>query len=258
MKNILFYFSATGNTLAITRKLAENLGSTTCIPIKHDTMTKIPEGTERIGFMFPVYAWGMPLLVKNFMQRLDIAKQTYLFSVVTCGSSIGATILQADRLLRQKGLFLSAGFRIPMPGNCITLYNVCSPDKQKEKCERAYTIINQITPAIREKTQIDSPKGPWLFNAIFSGLIYRSFAWYVHKADTYFNTTDDCNGCALCAKICPAGNIRIENRLPVWLHKCEQCLACLHWCPQQAIQYKNRTKTRNRYHHPDLELKDMI
>ncbi|MCB2357259.1 hypothetical protein [Clostridium estertheticum] len=40
--------------------------------------------------------------------------------------------------------------------------------------------------------------------------------------------------------------------------KCEQCFACLQWCPQKAIQYGKKTAMRKRYHHPDVEIADIL
>ncbi len=258
MKTILFYFSATGNTYIAARRLAKNLGDTKCIPIKHDTPAVIPTGVERIGFMFPVYAWGMPVLVEDFVKELQLDKKVYLFAAVTCGSSIGNTIGQTDRLLRQKGYSLDAGFKIYMPGNCVTLYDMASPEKQREKCDRANEVIDQMVPVINNKQKTDFPKDLWLYKMVGSKLIYPMFARYARKADAHFNVTDACNGCGICEKVCPANNIKLDNGVPTWWHRCEQCLACIHWCPKQAIQYKKATKRRSRYHHPDVKLEEMF
>jgi len=36
------------------------------------------------------------------------------------------------------------------------------------------------------------------------------------------------------------------------------CYACVHWCPQGAIEIGRYTAGKPRYHHPDIDLKDMI
>ena len=45
---------------------------------------------------------------------------------------------------------------------------------------------------------------------------------------------------------------------PTWNHHCEQCLACIQWCPEEAIQYGKKTPQYERYHHPEIQLKDML
>ena len=52
-------------------------------------------------------------------------------------------------------------------------------------------------------------------------------------------------------------NIEKVDGKPVWKHHCELCCACIHLCPVEAIQYGHKTKTRGRYHHPDLKIADM-
>jgi MinD superfamily P-loop ATPase len=80
----------------------------------------------------------------------------------------------------------------------------------------------------------------------------------VHKMDKDFWCDERCNACGICARICPANNIELKEGSPAWQHHCEQCLACIQWCPQQSIQFGKKTPAYERYHHPDIALKDMI
>jgi len=75
--------------------------------------------------------------------------------------------------------------------------------------------------------------------------------------DRDFWTDNKCNGCEICGRVCPVGNIVFESGKPAWQHRCEQCLACIQWCPQEAIQYGKKTPAYERYHHPEVKLKDM-
>ena len=36
---------------------------------------------ENIGFVFPVYFWGLPRVVKQFIEKLDMLKGTYIFAI---------------------------------------------------------------------------------------------------------------------------------------------------------------------------------
>ena len=76
--------------------------------------------------------------------------------------------------------------------------------------------------------------------------------------DKSFFADEKCTSCGICEKLCPAGNIVITEGKAVWQHRCEQCFACLQWCPAEAIQYGKNTKSKKRYHHPEISLKDII
>ncbi|MEW5804817.1 MAG: EFR1 family ferrodoxin, partial [bacterium] len=117
METILFYFTGTGNSLKVAKDLAEKLGSAQLRPIARS----MREGSGiltavRVGIICPVYAWGLPLIVRQFIQQLVLEESAYIFGLVTCGGFPAATLKQMDHLLKQKGLELSAGFGIRMPG----------------------------------------------------------------------------------------------------------------------------------------------
>ena len=94
---MIYYFSGTGNSYAVAKKLAEALG---------EELTDIAEAVkagnykhtmlqgERLGFVFPVYAWAPPQTVTDFVKNLELyySGDPYLFAVCTCGSSAGETI----------------------------------------------------------------------------------------------------------------------------------------------------------------------
>ncbi|MCX5780008.1 MAG: EFR1 family ferrodoxin, partial [Firmicutes bacterium] len=73
-----------------------------------------------------------------------------------------------------------------------------------------------------------------------------------------FYVDDKCNGCGICAKVCPVNNIEIVDNRPMWNHHCESCLACFVWCPEKAISGGLLSGKSERYHHPEVKLMDMI
>ena len=60
--------------------------------------------SNKIGIVFPVYVSGMPFLVKEFIEKLKIESDAYVFTVVTFGASAGASIAQLEKLLTNKNL----------------------------------------------------------------------------------------------------------------------------------------------------------
>ncbi len=63
----------------------------------------------------------------------------------------------------------------------------------------------------------------------------------------YAKIGDYCVACGCCVKVCPLGNIRLENRRPVWGKNCTHCMACIAKCPVEAIEYGKATKHKQRY-----------
>ena len=131
MKNIIFYFSGTGNSLQVAKDIAEKIGECEVINLaKYDTNEKI--NAERVGIVFPVYFWGVPNIIKVFLKKIELQNNPYIFAVATCGGTVGASLIQINDLLRLKNQKLHAGFAITMPENYIVYYNASSKEKQQE------------------------------------------------------------------------------------------------------------------------------
>ena len=68
----------------------------------------------------------------------------------------------------------------------------------------------------------------------------------------------NCTNCGICLKVCPVKNIEMLNKKPSWKQHCEQCMACLHWCPNAAIEYKNDSLNKERYHNPHIKVEELF
>lgn len=67
---------------------------------------------------------------------------------------------------------------------------------------------------------------------------------------------DNCIKCGVCAKVCPANNIAVTDKVAFFDH-CEVCYACLHNCPQNAIHMKME-KSVVRFRNEHVSLQDII
>lgn len=256
MKSTIYYFSGTGNSLKIVKDIAAQSKDTEIIQICKGNMNNINTASNKIGIVFPVYVAGMPLIVKDFIEKLEIPKEAYVYTVVTFGASAGASISQLEKLLTRKGIKLSATFKMKMPGNYQVMYPPFSEDKQKKYFANEKIKITQIVKSINNNEIIKfSGLGETIAKTV-GGMMYTSFKPY--EKDKNYWTDEKCNGCGICEQVCPANNIKMNNGKPQWEHKCEQCVACLQWCPQKSIQYKKVTVKRGRYHHPDVMAKELF
>jgi len=251
----VFYFSATGNSLDAARMISSGIKGSEIISMAEKFPKKAIGGkNESIGFIFPVYFEGMPRLVKNYIENLNIKPDTYCFAVATYGGSYMNTLGSVDTLLKTKGLFLSYAAAVRMPGNYLTMYNPPSRIRVKSMLEKSRKTLAKVTDDILNQ-KIKIPKQRFVFiSNYFNKVIYTG----IGKWEKNFHVSEKCTGCGICAKVCPVDNIKIKNKRPVWGNECERCVACISWCPEKAIDFARKTKGRRRYNNPNVKLKDII
>jgi len=256
MKTIIFYFSGTGNSLAVAEGLSSLLGDCGIAPIGSYQGSSGPVRPEadRIGIICPVYFFGLPALVADFAGRIAPVGNLYIFAVVTMGGSGGSAALrQLDEILRSgpAGRGLDAGFTVRMPGNYIRMYEPPTERKQEELLGEADRRVGEIASLVMQGHRTALPWSP--LASLVHWVMYPRFIAGVHEADRPFTVDDRCTSCGICADVCPVKNIQLEAGRPVWLHRCEQCMACIHLCPTEAIQAGPETEKRMRYRHPILK-----
>lgn len=264
MKSTIFFFSGTGNSLSIAKRLADQFGETELVPIaKASQQPDIIARTETIGFVFPVYFWGLPEIVENFVKKINLEKASYIFAILTCGGVPGYTMNHLEKLLNAKSKTLNVGMHIIMPGNYIipSYYKYAYADQEKQKVlfEKADEEIDKIVQIIKERRNLLKKNG-FPFNLItrLVNKLFFVFLGEIHLQDKKYHADYKCNACGTCEKLCPVNNIVLSEGKPHWQHKCQQCMACIQLCPQEAIQYGAQTAHKPRYHHPDASLKDII
>lgn len=78
---MILYFSATGNSLAIARQLAEQL-SEQLMPLTEAAEMDLTT-EKRIGLVFPTYDFNLPPAMPEMVSRLNLSPRSYVFTVVT-------------------------------------------------------------------------------------------------------------------------------------------------------------------------------
>ncbi len=258
MKTAIYYFSATGNSLAVARDLASSIGEAELIPITKALKSGAALQHDCIGIVFPVYMFGLPLVVCEFLREIKFPKEAYIFAVGTFGGLPGRPFALARQILKLRGINLASAFGVRMPGNYTPLYGAISQEEQKQMFMKEAEEIRYIAGAVREKKTKVYENKPLILNFLLYALLYRLGSSRIHKECSNFWVTGQCTECGLCSKVCPVVNIKLQDGKPVWLDHCEHCMACLQWCPVEAIQYKKSTEGRKRYHHPEIKAEDIM
>jgi ferredoxin len=257
MKTAIYYFSATGNSLTVAKDIAAGLDDVKIIPITKALKNDYEEFFDVIGVVYPVYMFGLPLIVADFLEQIKLKPQTYIFTVATLGGLPGLTHTQTREILRRRGFSLSAGFSVLMPGNYTPLYAALPQEKQEELFRKEKLRINTIVTTIKEQKRGIMEEKPFLFNFLLNKLLYKGGTKQIPLSGKNFWVTEACTRCGLCAKVCPVDNVEMAEGKPKWLFHCQHCMACLQWCPVEAIQYGKSTQGKRRYHHPAVTAQDI-
>lgn len=257
---MIVYFSGTGNSLATARKIAEAIDDQV-IPmaeaVKHDLSAE-----SRIGLVYPTYDYAMPPAVRRMLPKLKISPNAYVFVIITCGAQIGISSWTAKRVLKRKGIRVSYCSKIRMP-DCAGIVYRRNPNKQTWKFQKYASRMESIIADVKAQKSADRFSGwglfGWILSAVFNGCLDMLRLFFRPAVNT-----ERCVGCGTCARVCPIGNITMQERegqnpVPVMGSKCTSCLGCVHFCPHQAMELNGKHPDKSwQYHHPDVTLKDMI
>ncbi len=259
MRTTIYYFTGTGNTLAVARSLAAELGDTELVPIASVIQQElIVASANAVGIAFPVYFLDIPGIVREFVQKLRISRTQYVFCIATCGERPGGAIFNLKSILEEKGALLSAGFSFVMPENFIGPVDLMGDAPYREgKYAAAQRQIPAVAAVVRERRQT-VPEGNGSAILRIGGSIARTFAQTLYNIPGRLHATEKCTRCGTCERICPTHNITVGNDGIRWGSSCTRCYACIHWCPQGAVEIGGRTTGKPRYHHPDVTINDML
>jgi ferredoxin len=277
----IYYFSGTGNSLAIARDITEKADGRLISIASVMDKKSIKTNADIIGIVFPVYFvfnGGIPLIIEEFVRKMEDIGSKYIFVVCTYGSFGGAAIDNINNIIISCGGKLSAGFLVRMPYNYtdwsgqIAAISLEKQEKMfndwKKKLDMIYGYVYSRKEGRLEACNVlvrfflrimkKIGKSHYQVKAGLSKHDDTPFAEIMPLMDRSFHASEKCNGCGICLKVCPVNNIKLVDCKPSWNNHCEQCFACLHWCPGEAIQFGGNTADSKRYHHPDVNLADMI
>ena len=285
---MIFYFSGTGNTKWAASKLAaatrEDLISIAPYMRADDSSHNLAEPfilkeNERLGFVFPVHGWRVPKLVREFISKMKIQRDSsdataknkakaddylknrpFAYCVCTAGDSIGLTIENLNEVISQNPSLqalgiteVSSSYSLIMPESYIGLPFMDVDPKEREirKKENAAQELAVVCEEIFDRKEGISRlvKGPipWFFTKVVGGFFEN-----VLITDKRFHVEKDrCVKCGICANVCPIGDIKGgHGEYPVWLHQkdCLTCFTCYHHCPHHAIEFGKQTQKKGQYY----------
>ncbi len=250
---MVIYFSGTGNSRYVAESLGHLLGESTYF------MPQVPASSlslsgENVIFVFPVYSWGVPPLVLDYIGNLSDAfvnevreRNIPVSMVCTCGDEVAETPEMFCGAWSKRGVEVKGLWSVIMPNNYVLLpgFSVDRPEVEREKLECAPGRVREIAMAIQNRDwKRDVVRGSW--PRLKTRLIYPLFVkWGINPRK--WKVSEECVRCGRCVKACPVGNMAMKAGTPSWDNHCVSCTACYHSCPAKAISYSSFTNSKGQY-----------
>jgi ferredoxin len=242
----IFYFTSTGNSLSVAKRIGENLISIPQIIEAPETHYK----DDCLGVVFPIYNLSLPGMVRFFFDKVTL-EADYIFAIGTYGNIAGPCMYNIQKQAIKNGCRLDYVNQIFMVDNFLPVFEI-GKEITKLPLKKVEENIEKIISDIKNRKHIQATASLGM-RALSS--VLNSFGTTGKNAQKYL-INDQCTKCGTCVKVCPAKNISVTDRVQFSDH-CEACLACVHLCPQNAIHLKNE-KSGKRWRNPDVSLKEII
>ena len=224
-KRLVFYFTATGNSLHAARALSPEPIS---IPqaVKEG---KLEYEADEIGLVFPDYAATAPLMVREFVKKAKL-KAPYIFSVITFGNFAANVADWWNDFCKQKNLKNDYINTLLMVDNYLPVFDMNEQIKVDKKIpENLAAIAKDIDGHRQYVSHFDVDEQ---MQAFLDQLQKEHFPMEAERLLKLNETA--CVGCGICSTVCPHGNFKITHKAS-FSGDCEYCLACVHSCPQKAL-----------------------
>lgn len=247
---MIFYYTATGNSLFVARHIEKNPIS---IPqeLKKENLNY---EDEIIGIVAPIYAGELPKTVRKFIEKANFQTK-YFYLLLTYGNKDSVASVWSEQFCLKKEIHVDYIQTIQMVDNYLPSFDMqeqMSIDKKENlQIQEALCDIQLRKKKIPQPTQ----EGKELYERV-----RKRFQEHpeLNNGETIM-MSERCSGCGICTKVCPIGNIVLEKGKAKRLSQiCDFCLACVHNCPFHAIELRIDKNPDVRYRHQDITLKDIV
>lgn len=244
-----FYFTGTGNSLYIAKRVGGDLYSIPQVLKENQYVFK----DEKIGIIFPTYGLSVPNIVKEFMKKITLISP-YIFIIMTYGNNNGNATKWITSFAKKHNINISYSNSIKMIGNHIPIVNI---NKEKSLDKNIEENLNHLINDINNNKK-------YINNGIIIGGLLRNVLKTVnlfHPIDTPANflVNKNCIKCSTCIKVCPIANVSFnESNEIIFSNHCESCLSCVNNCPVKAIEVKGDKNPQARFRNEHVSLKEII
>lgn len=241
MKTVtIYYFSGTGCTRAVVNAVAENLKEKAHVTLKNMEEyiingMEVDISADEIGLAFPIYAFGTPTYVDEFLSLMPgSSKEIFLLNVSGGGGetvSNRASTHFLKKKLNKKGYSVRYESSFIMPSNWAS-----GPghDEAVNMYKNALEQSKKVAEDVLGKKVSLRAQPPFISRLIsFMGRGEHFGARIYGKS---LHSTSACTDCGWCVKNCPKENIKSVNGKMIFGDACAFCMRCVYGCPENAIE----------------------
>ncbi len=245
---MVFYFTATGNSLYVARQFDEN-------PISIvKTQKNATYLDESIGIICPTYCGEIPKIVFNFIKNSKF-NTPYLYLILTYGMSESDCPEFTYNQCKKVSVTFDYISFVKMVDNYLPAFDMAEEKKIDKEIPSQIERIRREIESHKKDIPVANDEGRKLHKRVAT----MNKIFPTMNNGSLLKITDKCNGCGICAKVCPLDNFEITNGKAKRINKkCEFCLACIQHCPNKAISLKSDKNANARYINEHISLDEII
>ena len=248
---MVFYFTGTGNSLYLAKRIEEN-------PISIPQVigqVSLEYTADTIGIVAPVYGHEVPAMVREFLKRA-VFHTDYFYLILTYGNRHGGAAELAKKLCDECGIAVSYINVILMVDNWLPAFDM---DEQRRVDKKVEEHLEEILSDLAARRKMISAVTD-ADRAAHQEFLARMSRLPADAWQHLLRVTDACTGCGICEKVCPSSSIHVADGRAVHTPgNCQTCLACVHACPSKAIGLTVPEKNPNaRYRNEHVTLRELM
>lgn len=239
---LIIYFSGTGNTEYVAKKLAEamenNGAQVDLVPVeKIHGSGEYPDPSkyDLVGFGYAVHSWEAPRIFFETLKAFPASKDKPAFLFKSAGDKEleGGSTARPRNILKRKGYRVFHEYNYLMPANVFVGYDDRFSVVELDLTDRITAKNAQLI--LDGKTRLQR-NGPLKRLGSFLGVFEQIGSKRLGRRS--FHTTDECNLCGACILKCPMQNISETNGKVKFGGNCLICFRCVYLCPKNAIKLR--------------------